>query len=121
MKHFKLMGVFLCCLLLCISFASCSSNNDKRTMDDFIKAYQDAGITVDKSEKPFFSMIGAIDGVIFDINGSTVKIYQYKDIATYEKSKKDYNMISSWPVNGVFVLESTNAKATEIFNSVKRK
>lgn len=90
-------------------------------MESFVKAFADEGITVDVSEKPLFTLIGAKDGVIFYINQQKVAIYEYE-------SKKQLNEvisqlplpdIATWQTNGNFLLETQNELAAKIFNKTK--
>ena len=87
-------------------------------MDDFTQAYTNAGVTVG-TEKQAFSMVGAKDGVVFYMDVNPVKIYEFASSKELDKAKKDFSFIADWPVNGLFALETTDAKAKEIFNSVK--
>lgn len=88
-------------------------------MEQVTKAYADQGIEVNKEEKPLFQMIGAKDGVIFYIDSSPVKIYEYESIKDLDTKKKDFSLIEKMHQNKQFVLESKNEKAIEIFNKIK--
>jgi len=109
--------ILLVCVLLLVA-VGCSSG-DTRSLDTFIKAYQDAGVEVDPEEKPIFTMVGAINGVIFYQDGSKVAIYEYESEKELEKAKASNNLIKTWKSNGKFLLETDNEKAAEIFDSVK--
>lgn len=74
---------------------------------------------IDKEEKPFFDMIGAVDGVIFYIENQKVAIYEYESAKKLEEVTKDNALIKDWNSNGKFLLETDNQKAIEIFNSVE--
>lgn len=114
----KLVG--LCLLVLFISItAGCSSNEDNLTLDTFIKAYQDQGIEVDPEEKPMFQMVQAEDGVIFYMDESKVAIYKYSSSKNLKEAKTEYEVMEDWKKNGLFLLETSNEKAIEIFESVK--
>lgn len=88
--------------------------NDSVTLDTYISAFEEQGIVVDKNEKPLFGMIGAKDGVIFYIDNEKVAIYEYEKESNLNDSGFNFDS-----VNGRFGLESRNAKAKEIFNSIK--
>lgn len=88
--------------------------NDSVTLDTYISAFEEQGIVVDKNEKPFFSIIGAKDSVIFYIDNEKVAIYEYEKESNLKDSGFSFDS-----VNGRFGLESKNTKAIEIFNSTK--
>lgn len=90
---------------------------DERSLDDFCQAYVDAGYMLDQSQ-PAFELIGATDGTMFDVDDKVVKIYEYVSEKDLEAARKEYDLIADWPSNGKFLLETSNEKATEIFNSV---
>lgn len=104
-------------LLGCGSTASSTGKTLK--LDDFIQAYISAGVTVDANEKQAYAMVGAKDGVIFYMNDAPVKIYEYESKKALDKAEKDFPVLKDWPVNGLFVLETKNDKAKEIFKDVK--
>lgn len=89
-------------------------------MADFTQAYTDAGVEVDVTKKQEFALVSAKDGVIFYMNEKPVKIYEYETKKELTKAKKDFaKIMKDWPVNGLFVLESSEDKAKEIFKNVK--
>ncbi|AIQ45622.1 hypothetical protein R70723_06725 [Paenibacillus sp. FSL R7-0273] len=124
-------GLLIICLLLV--FSGCSSNEaDNLTMDKFIEAFNNSGEDVNhdvdsgvekginREKKPKYEMIDAKDGIIFNIGTNTVKLYEYETNAKAKKAIEKYNSImQDWPVKGKIVLETNNAKAKEIFNSVE--
>ena len=103
-----------------LAFSGCKKEEvkDERTLSDIVKAYTDEGIEVDLNEKPFYDMIGAKDGVIFKVDNSSVKIYEYASISDLNKAVKENEMMKDWPTKGKFVLESSKDKAIEIFNTL---
>ncbi|MBB6670282.1 hypothetical protein [Cohnella nanjingensis] len=115
--------VFIMLVAFSVVLFGCSSSKNEKsdvTLDRVIQAYVDQGITVDSNEKPMFQLIGAKDGVIFDIDGQKVAIYEYDSAKSLKKARADAKIIKDdWPVNGKFLLESSNSKAKEIFNGVK--
>ncbi|WP_339295925.1 hypothetical protein MKY82_08530 [Paenibacillus sp. FSL W7-1279] len=119
----KSLGLFAVLLLLLVAVVGCGSaeaENKDLTLDKFIKAYQDAGIEVDSDKKPMFQMIDAKDGVIFDFDKQKVAIYEYESKKEAEKVKSESgDLMKDWPQNEAFILETSNEKAIEIFNSVE--
>lgn len=95
------------------------SSKSKLTIESFKQAYENEGITVDSNEKPLYDMIKAKDGVIFYQDQKPVKIYEFESENAIKEAKKNNEFIKDWPENGNFVLETSNEKAIEIFNSVK--
>jgi uncharacterized lipoprotein YehR (DUF1307 family) len=117
MKNNVILAVVL--LVVSVSLLGCGGKKDSRTLDDFIKAYTDQDVAVDKEEKPIFSMIGAADGVIFKMDDNVVKIYEYASVKELEKAEKDFEIIKDWPTNGRFLLETNSDEATKIFTDMK--
>jgi len=66
-----------------------------------------------------YQMVGASDGVMFEIEGSVVKIYEFKSEEDYQEQKEKYDLIKDMPVKGRFVLDTNNSKAIEIFNKIE--
>jgi hypothetical protein len=89
------------------------------SMDTFISAYESEGIAVDTEAKPAFGMIGASDGIIFRTENGPIKIYEYHSKEAIETASENFPMINDWDKNGLFVLESSQDQAKEIFNSVE--
>lgn len=84
----------------------------EKTLDYFVEAFESAGYAVQDVGKPYYSMINALDGVIFNIgepgvdeNATAVKIYQYKNKKDMEKAIKDFPMMEEWAINGLFIYE----------------
>ncbi|TNJ68229.1 hypothetical protein FE784_00785 [Paenibacillus hemerocallicola] len=114
--------LFLLCLLTAVFVVGgCSSSEPKSTLtlDSFIKAYTDAGVTVDPSKKQQYQMAEAINGVIFYMDNQPIKIYEYRTEKDMKDAVKKDEMLKNWPSNGRFLLEANYEKAKEIFNSVK--
>ena len=111
----KYIAVLLA-FVLTLSMAACSSGSkDKRTLETFKKAYTDAGMVLENEDVPLFKMIGAKDGILFYTDGQKVAVYEFET----EKALKDSALISGWPANGRFALETSNAEAITVFNGVK--
>ncbi|MEK4980814.1 hypothetical protein [Bacillus sp. FSL K6-6540] len=118
----KSLGLFAMLLLLLVAVVGCGSaesENKDLTLDKFIKAYQDAGEEVDPEEKPALQMINAKDGVIFYIDKQKVAIYEYASKKDADTAVSTFEPMKDWPRKGLFVLESKNSKAAEIFESVE--
>ena len=90
-----------------------------KTLADFIQAFQDQGVEVDLNEKPFFQMIGAKDGIIFYMENSPVKVYEFDSVKNLKKVQSEDDMIKDWPTNGRFLLETRKQEAIQIFENVK--
>lgn len=122
MKYlFILLFVFM--LTACSEEMPVGSNAGETTsnlsMESFISAYESEGIVVDPEKKPVFGMIGAIDGVMFYNNNSPVKIYEYDSEEAMETAAENFPMLNDWDKNGLFVLETSDDVANEIFNNVE--
>jgi len=92
---------------------------DNRTIDDFKVAYEAAGYEMDKPGEPVYTLIGAIGGTVFYVDGDKVAIYMYKDAAAIKSAVKNYPLIEGWPENGKFILESSNNRAIDFFMAIK--
>lgn len=116
------MKKVLILFLFAVALVGCSSSEEPKntlTMDSFIKAFTDAGVAVDPKEKQMYQLVQAVDGVIFYMENHPVKIYEYKTEKDLKNAVKDVDMLTSWPVNGRFLLETNFEKAKEIFKNVK--
>jgi len=117
MKKVSVIGL----LLLLLVVVGCSSSNGEKdlSLQDFIQAFQDQGVEVDLNEKPFFQMIGAKDGIIFYMENSPVKVYEFDSVKNLKKVQSEDDMIKDWPTNGRFLLETRKQEAIQIFENVK--
>src|SRR5690625_719863 len=113
--------VALVLILVMIRVIGCSSAAiSDLTMDDFIGAYQAEGVEVDPNEKPEYAMIDAVDGVIFYVDNQYVAIYEFQNKKTLDQLLESHPSFSKdTPTNGLFMLETNNQQATEIFNNVE--
>lgn len=89
------------------------TENADMQLEDFAAAYTEKGHDVDIEEKPFFDMVGAVDGVIFYIDNKKVALYVYETAADLENSTFEYDA-----TNGRFALETQVQEAVEIFTAV---
>jgi len=89
------------------------------SLESFVKAFEDAGYEVTDKDIPAFQMIQAVDGVIFYIDGSPVKIYQYADEDAYKKAVEGFPMLEDMTKNGLFVAESSSQELLEFFSTIK--
>ncbi len=95
-----------------------SENADEMTLDLYVKKFQDSGETIKLEErKPYYEMVGAKDGIMFYLGNAPVKIYQYESVAALEAAKQQYTTLADMTQNGVFILDTNNETAKEIFNS----
>ena len=90
-----------------------------RSLESFQLAFGAEGITTDASEKPYFEMIDAKDGIIFYNGNNVVKIYEFTSTEALKAAKEKNEFMKDWPENERFVLESSDGKAIDIFNNVK--
>lgn len=111
----KIIYVFMLCLLLVGCSASGEGNNV--TMDSYVTEFEGAGMPVGP-DKPMFSLIGAKDGVMFE-NDKKVVVYEFDSQKAIKTAEESLPAVKGWERNGLFVLESSDEKAIEIFNSVK--
>lgn len=117
----KMLALFGAVCLI-VSLAACGGNKAAGiTLDDVTAAIQ----TVDSSfswdeEKPYFEMIGAEDGWIGYLNGTTpVKVYQYENENTYKEAVESFGeLMGDFPKNGNFVLECNDTAVTEAFENI---
>lgn len=112
--------IIILMLVLIMTLVGCGKTEkaDGRTLDDFVKAFEDEGYEFE-IDKPIYSLINAEDGVIFYIGNSAVKIYQYKSEKDLENVKKENDLLSEWLQNGRFLLETNLEEAKETFKSVE--
>lgn len=117
----KITGL-MAVVMLAVMLAACGgSKKDGRVLGDIIQVYADNDIEVDENDKPYFQMIGAKDGVIFYIDTSVVKIYEYESEKSLSEAQETYkDVVKDWPVNGKFLLETSSEKAIEIFNGIEQ-
>lgn len=119
MKKFCSLSILLICLLL---LSACGNSSGKNiSIGDIEAALQekDQSFAFDTEEKPMYQLIGAADGWIGYFEGThPVKVYQFKDNASYKEALKQYDMMEPWPVVGNFVLETTSPTVEEIFQSL---
>lgn len=110
-------------LIMMILFVGCSSETNQEssniTLENLIEAFENEGVEVDREEKPLFLMVEASDGVIFYMDEKKVAIYEYESPKALEDAKSNNDLVKAWPSKGNFVIETSNEKALEIFNSVE--
>jgi hypothetical protein len=118
MKKVLILAVLSATLLGACSKSEVTQTEKIDTMKDVIQLYSDKGYEVDPSEKPFYTMIGAEDGVIFYIDNEPVKIYKYYSDKKMDQAKKEIVFLSETVNKGLFALETNNEKAKEIFKQM---
>lgn len=118
-KSLSLFAVVMMLLVAVVGCGSAEAENKDLTLDQFIKAYQDAGIEVDPEKKPVFGIINAKDGVMFTVDKDKVAIYEYDSKEDLDKNQKELELIKDWPSNGRFLLEAYNEKSQQVFKNVK--
>ena len=113
----KKIIIVLIIFAMLFGLGACGSKKSDIAMSDFETAFKDQGINIKEGDKPFFQMISATDGVMFESEDKIV-IYEYKSVDDLNKAKDDYEIIKDWNTNGRFLIETSNEKAVEIFISV---
>jgi hypothetical protein len=89
-----------------------------------VKCFEKEGIEVGKTDTPFFTMIGAIDGI--KINSGAEELYEYKTVkeaAEYGKILKKQSPEASSVSNGKFLLmihegETNKDKIVKTFEEI---
>lgn len=91
-------------------------NTSPITLSEAIALYEAEGIEVDPEKQPSFLMIYAEDGVQFDIDETTVKIYEYASEEEYQEAVEKFGeVLAGWPKRGLVVIDTESEKALEIF------
>lgn len=107
-------------ILLVLGGCSTGSNEAKYTLDEIIQAYEDEGVKVDKERKPLFQLIMAKDGVMFDIGeDGLVKMYEYDSVKDLDEAKDRFSVLEKMIIKSNIVLETSDKKAIEIFESIE--
>ena len=137
----KKMLITLGMTLAFVALAACGEGGnggvsaDDRTMAHFVQAFLDAGFEITTfdlnmqmvavteiadMDTPFYSMIDAIDGVLFYFNLSPVTIYEYADIAALEQAFVDFGFMNAqgWVANGRFVIETNIQEINSFFGGI---
>lgn len=104
-KYFKTVIIAMLCLVV----VACTGKNNM-TLAGYVDVYKGLGYEVDINEKPYYSMIEAIDGVIFYIDDQKVAIYEYKSESALNSANFDFDA-----KNGRFGIETSNDTAEKIF------
>ena len=82
------------------------------------KNFQDSGETIKLEERnPYYEMVGEKDEIMFYLGNLAVKIYQYESVEVLEAAKQQYASLADMTQNGIFILNTNNETAKEIFNS----
>ena len=92
-----------------------TKDSDERSLSAFIDTFSTKGVDIDINEKPMFSTIGAIDGVIFYMDNHPIKIYEYESENELKEEIENNTMLNQFEQNGKFLLESSFDEAKEIF------
>ncbi|MCR8656861.1 hypothetical protein [Paenibacillus endoradicis] len=91
---------------------------DERKLQFIIDSYVETGTNVDAEEKPMFRLINAMDGVVFYMDNSPVKIYEFNSEADLKKALAEFKF-TEWPTNGKFAIETKDEEAIRIFKQIK--
>lgn len=119
MKRFCSLALLLVCLLL---LSACGNSEGKEiSIGDIEAAIQakDQAFAFSTEDKPMYQLIGATDGWIgYFEETHPVKVYQFKDSASYKKALEQYDIMEPWPKVVNFVLETTSPAVEEIFTGL---
>ena len=70
-----------------------------------------------EERNPYYEMVGEKDEIMFYLGNLAVKIYQYESVEVLEAAKQQYTTLADMTQNGIFILNTNNETAKEIFNS----
>lgn len=70
-----------------------------------------------EERNPYYEMVGVKDEIMFYLGNLPVKIYQYESVEVLEEAKQQYVLLVDMTQNGIFMLNTNNETAKEIFNS----
>jgi ABC-type phosphate/phosphonate transport system permease subunit len=124
-KLFIALGI-LVVIVVAVILAITLSNKDTAntsttstlTMNDVISKFEEQGITVTLESKPAFALIGAKDGVMFYIDNSPVKLYEFESENSYKTALETYSILEKMPKKGLVVLDTNSQTAIDTFNSL---
>ncbi|MFR1708913.1 MAG: hypothetical protein ACLSV2_08435 [Clostridium sp.] len=86
----KILSTILISMSILFLLVGCGSSKAKDvTIDSIKQSFADAGMTVGENKEVMFQMIGANNGVKFDINEETVELYYY-DSKNLSDDGKEY-------------------------------
>lgn len=115
----KKLCISLMAFCLCAAVAACGAS--EISIDDVTDAIQtvDSNFSWDE-EKPYFEMIGAKDGWMGYLEGTTpVKVYEYENQKSYDEAVETFGgIMGDFPKNGNFVLECNDSAIIEAFESI---
>lgn len=95
-----------------------SENKDNRTLDDMIAPFKANNEKLEVEKLETAEMIGGKSNVIFYIENTPVKIYEYEDEDTLKKEKENNTLIKEWVNNGKFLIETNHEEAIALFSSI---
>lgn len=95
-----------------------SENKDNRTLDDMIAPFKANNEKLEVEKLETAEMIGGKSNVIFYIENTPVKIYEYEDEDTLKKEKENNTLIKEWVNNGKFLIETNHKEAIALFSSI---
>lgn len=96
-----------------------SSLKSSLTISDVISKIKDEGYNVTLEEtKPYFTMIGAIDGEMFYLDNEPVKLYIFESEKSYKEALNNYPLLQNMPKKDLIVLDTNISKIIELFKSL---
>lgn len=85
----KILSAIIISMSMLFLLAGCGNSKAKDvTIDSIKQSFVDAGMTVGENKEVMYQMIGANNGIKFDINDDIVELYFYDDKNLLENGKK---------------------------------
>ena len=97
-----------------LAFTACGGNDENdnvQSLDGFVQAFESAGYNLVHTETPFYSMIGGINGIGFQIDGENAWIYEFADAQTAQNTANSFG----WLSNGRFAIETNDNNISQLF------
>lgn len=82
-----------------------TTSSKEKTIEDFRKKLEENGLVIANTIQKSSTMIGAVEGIGYEINGSVIEIYKFDENSTEELAR---NNIKSAKSNGTVSMPSFN-------------
>lgn len=103
-------------IMFCLLLVGCGAKeSDSVTLDSAILALENDGAILE-DDKPMFSLIGAVDGVMLYNDGKPVKIYKFDDSKLLKEAQKT---LPGTNAKGSLLLETSHEQSIKTFNDLK--
>lgn len=97
-----------------------ANENKKLTISDVITYFEQNNIEVNLEEtKPYFTLVGAVDGEMFYLGEDPVKLYIFSDEKSYNQALKDYPILENMPKKDLIVIDTKSPQALDLFNKIR--